>query len=289
MRWRSIRPRSAASVKGTAPGEDIGPRRQQRRVRRIDAANEVEMMGRCLEGQQILAADGEEDAPRRIAQGGGGRGDIGHGTPVIAWFSNPGWPLQHEARHAGGHGRLRRIDGYLMGEGMRRINQQIQSFRLGDRRPSHPRRRSRRCGSGMGGSTGATVRPAKESTGATHASPASSRASPDASAVPPSISTRNGEPCPMAGDCRHRRGWCRGAGRGRPHGHCSGSLRFRRRAAPGARPAAPRRRAHRLAKPHDGRHTRHHGEARQPGDRAGLGRSFLLRHRQRAGPRAADE
>ena len=86
------------------------------------------MMRRCLKRQQVLPPDRQENALWRRAQSFGGSHHIGHGMPVVGWPRDPRRPLQHQARHVSGCGRLLGIDGYLMGERMRGVDQQIDGL-----------------------------------------------------------------------------------------------------------------------------------------------------------------
>lgn len=112
-----------------AAGEQVfDMRRLQRRIDRIDAAHEIMVLRSGVEGPGLLPADRKENAARFIAQGRHGRIDRGDARPAVAVGLVPTEAFQPQERHAsrasGGTG----IVGNLPGEGMRRVDQEIDGL-----------------------------------------------------------------------------------------------------------------------------------------------------------------
>lgn len=91
-----------------AARDDIsGMGKRRRRLNRIDAPHQIEMLRRPLESTDSLAPECKKDAPRRFAE----RPDsLIHGVdfnPIIARDRGPGWPPKGEQR---GSSRARGVD-----------------------------------------------------------------------------------------------------------------------------------------------------------------------------------
>lgn len=84
------------------PCEDVlGMRHIERRVHRIDSADEVVMLRGAAEWSQLLSADREEDAPRLAAQGTNGALRVRNCHPEVALLRGPGRPAQTQDRRGG--------------------------------------------------------------------------------------------------------------------------------------------------------------------------------------------
>jgi len=106
----------------------VGLWQGQRRPNRIDASDKIMMLRRCLKGQQILAAERKEDAPRRSAKCAY---RFGHGRdvePTISGLWQPRRAPQCEEPHTGRLRGLRGIRGNDCGIGMRRVDQDIDAL-----------------------------------------------------------------------------------------------------------------------------------------------------------------
>ena len=99
------------------------------RRNRIDAANDVAMPGISRERRDLLPADGEEHAARRIAQRRHGPGHRGNARPAVALDLLPAEPFEPEERNARRRARRAGIGGNPPCEGMGRIDQQVDGLR----------------------------------------------------------------------------------------------------------------------------------------------------------------
>lgn len=97
---------------------------RERRIDGIDATHQVEVLARAAELVRLLPADGEKDPPWRLAQRSDGRFDIGDRNPVVTVLPRPNRPAEREDRHAGESRGIGGIGGNLVGERMRRIDDQ---------------------------------------------------------------------------------------------------------------------------------------------------------------------
>lgn len=78
-----------------------GMRHRQRRLNRIDTADEI-MVLRCgLEGQQFLTAKREESGGARVSKSSDSAFHIGHALPVIPGLSLPSRTFQSDKRNIG--------------------------------------------------------------------------------------------------------------------------------------------------------------------------------------------
>jgi len=100
-------------------------RHLQWRIHRIDAANQVTVLGRCGEGRDLLTADGEKHAAGFGPQGPRRLLGVMHIDPSIAGHGAPRRPTQGKERRArlcGGTLRMRR---HRRGVRMRGVDQRV--------------------------------------------------------------------------------------------------------------------------------------------------------------------
>lgn len=100
----------------------------ERRIDRIDAPDEIAVLRRRAEAAGFLAADGEENATRGLAQRGHRSLDILDPDPAISVDRLPGRTPEREQRDAGHFRRRNRIGRYPAGEGMGRVDEQVDIF-----------------------------------------------------------------------------------------------------------------------------------------------------------------
>ena len=113
---------------GTAREKIVDIGRIQRRVDRIDAAHEIMVLRRGVEGLGLLPADGEKDAARRGAQRRHGPGDRGDARPAVALRLFPAEALQPQQGNAGRRARGAGIGGNLFREGVGRVDEKIDGL-----------------------------------------------------------------------------------------------------------------------------------------------------------------
>ena len=104
--------------KGAAGEEGLRVRRQVGGDDGLDAADEVGVLRGGAEGRDLLPADGEENAGRRFAEGGGRGGHVGDADPAVAGDRLPRRALEDDEGQGGlasGAGGVRRDP---PGEGM---------------------------------------------------------------------------------------------------------------------------------------------------------------------------
>lgn len=115
-------------IKGPARQQRFQLRQLQGRLDRIDAAHQILMLRRCLEGSRLLPADGQKHALWRCAKGRHGRLDRGDLLPPVARFGLPCRPLQSDQRHTGQPCGCRGVLRDLPGKGMGRIDQHVDGM-----------------------------------------------------------------------------------------------------------------------------------------------------------------
>ena len=115
-------------VEGAALLDDIDMGHGQTIADRLDGAYEIAMLGRIGEGGQLEATDGEEDAPRLLAQRLRGGLDIRHGFPAIAGTRLPGLAADRQKRHAFRLAGMLGMEGHDRGEGMGRVDDGDDAF-----------------------------------------------------------------------------------------------------------------------------------------------------------------
>jgi hypothetical protein len=97
----------------------------ERRVHRIDAANQVTVLRRRSKGRDLLSADGEKHMAGRGSQGARCLLGVMHIGPSIAGDGAPGRPTQGKEGRAGLRGGTLRMSRHRRGIGMRGINQGV--------------------------------------------------------------------------------------------------------------------------------------------------------------------
>ena len=102
----------------------------KRRRDRIDTADQIVVLRRAFEVEGLLPADGEEDASRRLAQHAGCFGNRGNAGPAVAGSPFPAGTSQREEGDFGSLRRHRRVLRNPCREGMRRVDHQVEFFRL---------------------------------------------------------------------------------------------------------------------------------------------------------------
>lgn len=118
----------ACLTEGTAGEYVAAIRHGERWIDRIDAADEIIVPRSRREATGFLASDCEKDAPWSAAERGDSRVDILHANPVVTRHRTPVRSQQGKDRNPGLLGSGGSIDGDLVGEGMGRINKQIDAF-----------------------------------------------------------------------------------------------------------------------------------------------------------------
>lgn len=102
----------------------------------IDAADDIVMLRCAFDMKGLLPSDGEEDAAGLFAERADGFGDGGYARPPVAGLPLPAWATQGKDGRSGflrGPGRILRN---LCGEGMRRVDEEIELFGLQKARKS---------------------------------------------------------------------------------------------------------------------------------------------------------
>ena len=148
----------------TAPGDIDACGTAQRRLDRIDAADQIVVLRR--RGERRDAPGGRARERRGAALRRAPRtASLASATSVqrSPAIGDPGRPPQRQQRHACCGGRAGRIGGDCRRIGMRRVDQRIDAFGRADKRasPSAPPKPPTRTGTGC--AAGAAVRPASDS------------------------------------------------------------------------------------------------------------------------------
>ena len=114
-----------------AAGEEILDRRYgERWFDRIDAADEIMVLRSGIEVEGLLPADGEEHAQRCASERGDRIRERGHARPAIARGRLPSGAFEPDQRRAGLQGRALGIGRNLSGEGVGRVDQQVDAVAL---------------------------------------------------------------------------------------------------------------------------------------------------------------
>ncbi len=111
---------------GPARRQVTGMRHRQRRLDRIDAADEIMVLRRGLEGQQFLTTEREESGGARVSKSSNSAFHIGHALPVIPGLSLPRRAFQSDKRNIG---QFCGLDGVCRDAGrvrVRRVYQKIE-------------------------------------------------------------------------------------------------------------------------------------------------------------------
>ena len=128
IRWWAQQARLVFRHEGAARGDRRRPGWQVFGRRRVDATDQVEMRG-LPERRQILAADGEEHAPRLGAQRIRRGIDVGHARPTVARRLLPGRTQHRETGDSGGGSGGNGIGGNRGGEGVGGVQDRIDPVR----------------------------------------------------------------------------------------------------------------------------------------------------------------
>ncbi|ODS01988.1 hypothetical protein AUC69_00345 [Methyloceanibacter superfactus] len=110
-------------AEGAPRGEIDGVGHGKRRIDRIDAAHQINMLGRRGEGRYLFSAERKKDAPGRGAQGRDCFGDRIHLDPLIAIRLLPSSTPERDERHAGKRGGADCVGRDLRGVRMGGVNQ----------------------------------------------------------------------------------------------------------------------------------------------------------------------
>ena len=100
----------------------------ERWIDRIDTADEIGMLRGGGKASSLLPADGEEDAAGRLAQRRDSRINILHAEPAISRHFGPFRAAEREDGNARSLAGSRGIARNLSGEGMGRVDQQVDIF-----------------------------------------------------------------------------------------------------------------------------------------------------------------
>ena len=109
----------------TARRDDRRVRRQEIGRRRIDAADDIAVPRPVAERGEVLAADGEEHAPRLLSQRIRRGPDVRHMDPAVARNLLPGRALHRETGNSRGGGGRDGVGGDRRRKGMGRIHQHV--------------------------------------------------------------------------------------------------------------------------------------------------------------------
>lgn len=115
----------ALEREGTAIENILDVGKGERRIDRIDAAHQIEMLRGDLGMMGALAAGRQKDAARGRPKGCNRPRNIGHDMPVIASFGYPFWADDRERRDTGAFSSSRGTGGNAFGEGMGGIDQKV--------------------------------------------------------------------------------------------------------------------------------------------------------------------
>lgn len=141
---------------GKRPARDLDRAiRQRQRIRRIDEAQQIMMLGPRREGGEVLAPDSKKDTRRGYGQRGNSGWQVGNLGPEIARNRQPSRALQRQQRHTGAGTGGNGILADPGGERMRRIDDptdpgraQILRQPLGPAKAPYPHRHGLRTGAG---------------------------------------------------------------------------------------------------------------------------------------------
>ncbi len=115
---------------GAARQHEAIVRQFGRRLRRIDAADEIMMDGGRLESRKLQTPDGEKHAARNLAERARRCRGIIDLAPAIAVTRHPRRSREESKRHAGFRASDFRMRRHLLGKRMRRIDDESDRFGL---------------------------------------------------------------------------------------------------------------------------------------------------------------
>lgn len=131
---------------GSAINDNFGLGQWQRPLGWIDQSQQIVVLRGQGKLGQMLSSDGQKNPGRRLGQGGGGGGDVGHAGPVAL----PRRPFQRHKRNPGQGCRLNRIAAHPGGKGVGGINDMADGFGaqiVGQ--PCHPAKPANPLGQGL--------------------------------------------------------------------------------------------------------------------------------------------
>jgi hypothetical protein len=112
-------------AEGSAFKDVARVRYRERRVHRIDAADQVTVLGRRSKGRDLLTADGEKHTARLGPQGPRRLVGVMHIGPSIAGDGAPRRPTQGKERCEGLRGGTLRMSRHRRGKGVRGVDQRV--------------------------------------------------------------------------------------------------------------------------------------------------------------------
>lgn len=121
-------PQVAIGIEGAAIDQQMMVWQRGRHRRRIDEAQQIEMLRLGGESVRVQSAERQHDAPGGAIQRGNRAGDVGHMGPVIARFRVPGRAGQGDEGDAGLACRHDGIAAHHGGEGMSGVDQMGDAF-----------------------------------------------------------------------------------------------------------------------------------------------------------------
>lgn len=112
----------------TARGEIDGVGNRKRRLDRIDAPHQIDMLGRGGKRLDFFAAHGEKHAARDLSQRLDGLGHISDFDPLVAVGLGPSDTAQRQQRNFGAQSGANGIDGDDGGVRMRGVDQRLDTL-----------------------------------------------------------------------------------------------------------------------------------------------------------------
>lgn len=113
----------AGEIKGAARDFNRDARQGQRRLGRIDKAQEIVMLRLAGKDREMQPTDGEKHPARCRPEPHGGGFEIGEGGPVVIGRGRPGGAHQPDQRRAGQGRRRMGVLAHLCGKRMRGVDQ----------------------------------------------------------------------------------------------------------------------------------------------------------------------
>ncbi len=143
----------------TASGHVSHLRQRQRRIDRIDAADQIKVLRGVVERRKLVAPKCNKNPARRCSERAHGLTYVAYFGPSVVSSCDPRWSPQHQQRNAGAAGRLDGTIGYHTGVRVSGIDQKINALgrqKVGEPRSTaetaatHRHRLARRRGSAAG-------------------------------------------------------------------------------------------------------------------------------------------
>ena len=117
-----------SNLKRPSTKQIIDLRQCQRRRHRVNTADQIVMLRRDQQRRQFLTTKGDKNPLRAGSNLAQCRSQVIDHPPVVISGRLPWWPADRQMRQAYGMRRRRCMFRHLLGEGMRRINQQVDSM-----------------------------------------------------------------------------------------------------------------------------------------------------------------